>query len=409
MLRLALFTLNCFLSLICEILDLKRSNKKGILIFAMSLAIISTYIPYHAGDSVRYAFKYYELNCFPLKEAYTYYLPKSDFVFYNFLFLFSRLKLPYNFFLIFLNFLILFIIIRILKKMNKLNISNIACLYLPSTILLLVRFPLATYISIYGLIELKGFKRYLLLFLCLYIHKFAIVLIILYLFVEKFYKILKNIPIKIICILTIIISNLIIRSIDLFYNLCPNNYYMLKFYNYKIRFLDNYSEIFLGKLEIVNVFSFFMVVISFVYLLILQNKKIKKDKEFYFLMIFGTFILSFFRISLITFRFSWIFNIFFILFILKYSKNKSLFFKLHCFLRNFIFLLNLIGILYYATFFYIKNYNSFPPIFYPTIVQFIGFNNKYNEKIKKIAVFYSKKEELGESLMADLEKYYNES
>ena len=408
MAELILFIINPLLTLFYGILNLKKNKKRMVVFFTISLAIISTYIPYHAGDSVRYAFKYYELNCFSLKEAYVHYLPGSDFLFYNFLFLFSRLKLPYNFFLIFMNLIILFIIVKLLERINKLNISNIACLYLPATILLLVRFPLATYISIYALVILKGYKRYLLLLSCLYIHKFSIVLIILYLFVEKFYKIFQQIKIRKMCILIIILSNLIIKNVYFFYRLFPHNYYMKKFYNYKMRFFDNYSEIFFGKLEIVNLLSFFMVIISFIYLCYCI-KKIKKDKEFYFLIVFGSFILSFFRISLVIFRFSWIFNIFFILFLLRQSKNKDLFFKIHYFLRNLIFILNLVGILYYAIIFYVKNYNSFPQIFYPTIMQIIGLDNKYNKKIKDIAIFYPQKYELGGSLMADLKKYYNEN
>ena len=231
--NLVVFIINPVLYVFCRIINYKTFLKeKKEYFFALSLAIINTYIPYNAGDSIRYAFKYYEIMLYPIKEAWNIYLPHQDYIYYGILFLFSRLKIPYNIFIIFTSFVMFYIILSLL---NNLNIKNKICvffiLYNPIIISLEIRFPLANYLSLYCLMNIKKSKKYfLLLILAFFIHKSSCILIIVYflsIILPKFIKI----TVKKIFFLFLICNYLYIK-ISLLYIYFPDNYIIKKLYNY---------------------------------------------------------------------------------------------------------------------------------------------------------------------------------
>lgn len=81
--NLIIFMINPALYILYRLLNYKyflKKNKEWL--FILSLAIVNTYIPYNAGDSVRYGFKYYELMLYPIREAWNNYLPHQDYLYY---------------------------------------------------------------------------------------------------------------------------------------------------------------------------------------------------------------------------------------------------------------------------------------------------------------------------------------
>lgn len=401
-----IFMINPLLYLGYKIINYKNflKEKKEIL-FALSLAIINIYIPYNAGDSVRYAFKYYELILFPLKEAYQYYLPSQDKVYYGILFVFSRLKIPYNIFVIFISFIIFYIILSLLKniKSKKLKMFYFLLLYMPLYIALALRFPLAVYIMVYALLQKNNLKKCVFVILSLLIHKAAVILLLIYIINIFLSLYINKFNIKFFIVLLIFLSNLFYFYLDVIYKYFSKNYIIEKLFVYsQTEYFNIFWKIVSSKSGFYCIFMFLAFVFSFLYLITSKNLK---GTDYNFLLIFGSIIISFVRIIEIPYRFCWIFNIFFVIFLVKNNlKSKLLiFYKIFILCHTFM---NIIIILYYSSIFYIKNYDVIPLFVYPTVVQTIGINNQYNKKIKTIAEIYPEKEKLGRSVMANLEEYY---
>lgn len=403
-----IFLINPILYIIYKLILFKNFLKKGNeSLLALTLAIINIYIPYNMGDSVRYAFKFYEFQTATFEYAKKFYLPDGDPLYYNVLYFFSYFDLPYSLFVILVSFISYLIIFKLIKKYNIYNLPSILFLiflYQPFYLALGLRFPLASYLMIYGILGEKKRLKFLYIFLALLTHKASIVILVFYYINKIFYGYLKRINIKLLSIFIIFIGNFFYLNIENLYKNLPNNYILNKAYWYKINPIGSYIEQFMNRTYTVNIFPFLAFFVSYFYLLF--SKKMNKDKEYCFLIIFASFILSFFNIYQIPDRYIWIFNVFFCIYLLKIIKSKNIFLNIYRKLMYCFFGGNIILFIYFSTIFYINKYTSIPIIFYPTLFQIIGYDNEYNKEIRNIVISYPEKEKLGKGISAKIEVYY---
>lgn len=400
------FFLNPILYIFYRLLKYKTFLKKNNeYLFAISMGITVTYFPYVGGDSLRYGFKYYSLRI--LEGAKELFLPNVDILYYNTLYIFSFIGIPYNIFVTIMGTIIAMIILKLLKKNSRRYKYSLflpfILTWVPNIISNLQRTPLALFICSFGLEKMKTSKKYIILiFLSTLIHKITYILIILYCFNNSFYKVLKKINLKRFSIFSILISNFIYGYIDELYQNFSNIYIISKAYGYK-KFVEfSYRNLFDTKLDISIFFAIGASVLG--YLILLFGKQFRRNKEYYFLIILGNFIMSFIFIVHVPYRFCMIFNLFFVLYCLKnnYFKNKKIIlFKI---LQGAYISINLIGIIYYNSVFYYKKYDDISFIFYPTLLQIAGVNNKYNDELKKLIEIYPNLKQLGTTLPEGLSK-----
>lgn len=404
-----LFFINPVILIIYKLLKYKYflKEKKEVLC-ALSLAIFSTYIPYERGDSIRYAFRFYQFRLYPFEEAYNKFVPLTDKIYYNFLFIISKLGLPYNFFVFIINFFMIYIMFHIIRKhVKKKYFFSFCLMYNPINLALGLRFPLANYMVLYSFLCIKNKKtKYILLIVSIFIHKIALVLILICVLTFILCKYFKNVNIKKISLLVILLGNVFYLSIELLQRIFIKNFIIQKLAYYKTLGFSAYTNLFLEKANFLNIFHFLSFFLS--YLFVLQVKENNKNYYYYFLVILGGIIVAFLPFSHILFRYSWIYNIFFIIYISQKKKQSIL---LYCYKmsRIFFLVLNVLTIIYWSTFIYITKYKSIPFFLYPTPLQIIGYDNAYNKKIENIA-FLKEEEHINLSrnnIMADLEKYYN--
>lgn len=397
-----IYIIFCF----CKRNSLKTKIDK--LLFILSFSIIGTYIPYNAGDSFRYAFKYYELRTLPYNEAVISYLPSSDVLYYKVLHFFSYIGFPYSAFVIFINFMSLYILFKLISDSSSILIKEkkiyFILLYMPIMIALSQRFPLSAYIMIYSLYKFSFSRKYRYIFLVVLsvlVHGANVILILIYGLSSIFFY-TKKINEKFIVILIIIVGSLFYINLEEIYYFFQNNYLIKKAFNYKLSTFSRYSTniILISATQFLgNIFSLFIAYKK----LIFNNKELKKDGFYYFLIILGAFIIAFINFASIPQRYAWVFNVAYVIFCIKNKIRINFLFKM---ILYFSSIFQIILILYYGTYYYSKNYNAFPQILYPTIFQMIGYNNKYNEKIEKIALNYDDKKGLGKGINANLSKYY---
>lgn len=397
-----------FINPIIFILKAIFSNKFGskIWLTSLSVAILSIYIPYSWGDSIRYAFKFYEIAYLTFEKSIEY-LPWKEPLFYGILLLFSKLRLPYTIFLIFCNFIIVSIIFKIIniKKFSGQRLFYFLLLYSPITFALPYRFILAIYISIYGLLKNK-LQRYIFFIFAFLIHRSTITIPLLYLLVSIFYPILKKINTLLISLLIILISQIIFFKLDTIHRFFPTNYLIAKAYYYSTLGLSYFYEMFEYKINYISILLYISFLFSYLYLFTIKSSR--KNKLYFYLIILGTFILSLLQFSFIIDRFSGVFNILFVIFIMQYKDKKNYAFKFYKVLRLCYGSGSVIILFYLAIF---TNYKLFPSnipiIFHPTLFQIVGYKNYQNLKIRSIAYFYPNKDELKDDVMVDLEDYDN--
>ena len=370
-------------------------------LFIISLSIIGTYYHYAAGDLQRYGFKYYEVKGLPWVEAAQKYLPPTDALYYNLLHLFSYIGLPFSVFIIFINFFCFYLVLKIINEINPKNkMEMFLLLYSPFLVSYSQRFPLACYLQIFAILKLERFKyRYLILIiLSFFIHKGAAVILFFYICSILLHKMKIN---KFFLAMGVfILSFLSFNSIQYFYQLLPNVYFIEKANRYKNSIHASYSIFFS---EISFFLLFYIIAMLFAYIFFITEKNINKDKIYYFLVCFGAFILSFIQIATTTQRYTWVFNIIYVIYCYKYQVKISRIFKLFFY---FYLMLNLLILFYYDLYLYPKKYKLPPRCLYPTLLQISGYNNKEDQKIKYIESIYPYKKQQGNKITIDLDKYY---
>ena len=256
-----IYIIFCF----CKRNSLKTKIDK--LLFILSFSIIGTYIPYNAGDSFRYAFKYYELRTFPYNEAVISYLPSSDVLYYKVLHFFSYIGFPYSAFVIFINFMSLYILFKLISDSSSILIKEkkiyFILLYMPIMIALSQRFPLSAYIMIYSLYKFSFSRKYRYIFLVVLsvlVHGANVILILIYGLSSIFFYI-KKINEKFIVILIIIVGSLFYINLEEIYYFFQNNYLIKKAFNYKLSTFSRYSTniILISATQFLgNIFSLFI-------------------------------------------------------------------------------------------------------------------------------------------------------
>lgn len=402
-----LFWINPFFYFILKIYCILKNKytKRNLLnkfLFIFSLIIITTYIPYSGGDTIRYSFKYYEIQVFSWEEVVKYYLTPADPLFFKTLHLFSYLRIPYNLFIIFTEGVIFFLLYSLLEieDENKKN-QVILMLYAP-LIIFGSRFAIAIYMVVFSIFKLnEGKIKGIIFFIAsIFVHKGASLVFIFYILSLILSKIKINK--KIVAFFILLIGGSIYNSITYFYSLFPEVYLISKAYYYKEIEILTYENFF-SKTSIWYFLVIFNMFIAYFSLFFMKKKE--KDSLHYFLILFGSFIISFFQFVMVISRYAWVFNLFYVIYSIRNLSKINIVFK---YLSYLYVTINILIVLYYSTWLYVKRYNSFPQIFYPTIIQILGYDNKYNEEIEKIAKNYPDKELLGGSLMANLDKYYKE-
>lgn len=106
-----LFLLSPILSFPFVIYGIYKNNKSSIVLFCLILSIMSYgFISGYGNDKSYYIYLYKEFELMSFHGFLEYILDKADFIFYILIYIFSLLKIPFDFFSMFVTFLTLYII-----------------------------------------------------------------------------------------------------------------------------------------------------------------------------------------------------------------------------------------------------------------------------------------------------------